>query len=329
MLVVTSPSPDTLLDLRALTAPAGPLPGSLRIVAVFPADDGERHEAAAALAGRIAGLEVRKLECLVGPDAVFRPNDCTPAFTRLAAQAAGFLFPGGADLPPALYGETTRLTTEVRTPARHRFEVSFLAHLLGRGGDGAAPLDVGLLKERPRTPVLAICLGMQTLNVARGGTLIQDIPSQVYGLQDYESITAQDRETWHRNPERFLAPDVPAKRYSVHAIRTSGEWPFPLPDGRIQVASSHHQGIARLGSGLAEAAHSLDGRVIEALTLPGMPGVLGVQFHPEYRNIRDATRRRGAPRTSGLDTPASQDFHQALWQWFGQGLVTQDSSGQS
>lgn len=329
MLVVTSPSPDTLRDLRALTAPAGPLPRSLRIVAVFPTDDVERHQAAAALVDEIAGLEVRRLDCLVDREAVFRPNDCTPTFTRLAAQAAGFLFPGGADMPPALYGQATRLTTEVRTPARHRFEVSFLVHLLGRGGDGAAPLDVGLLRNRPRAPVLAICLGMQTLNVARGGTLVQDIPSQVYGLQDFESVAAQDREARHRNPERFITPDVPTKRYSVHAIRTSGVWPFPLPDGRIQVASSHHQGIDRLGSGLADVARSLDGRVIEALTLPGMPGVLGVQFHPEYRDIREAARRREAPDTSGLDTPPSQDFHQALWRWFGQGLGTQDSSGQS
>lgn len=321
LLVVTSPSPGTLRDLAALAGPDGPLPDDLWIVALFAADDHARHRAAREAARDLGRVTVRQAACAVAPGDEFATNGCTATFEAVAATAAGFLFPGGADIPPGIYGAPTALTTEIRSPARHRFEVSLAAHLLG-DGRSTGPLGEGLLARDPGVPVLGICLGMQTLNVARGGTLVQDIPSELYGLADWESVARQDREARHRAPEPYLRPDSNAPRYTVHPVRLEGPWPFPVPAGTVEVASSHHQAVARLGRGLAVAARSTDGRVVEALVLPGRPAVLGVQFHPEYR----AVRRAGAADAPSTDAPlageASRAFHDGLWRWFGRRLAT-------
>jgi putative glutamine amidotransferase len=108
---------------------------------------------------------------------LFKRNQWTDQFKAIVNSSDGIIFTGGMDIPPALYGEKQLLLTEATTPVRNNYELSFLFHLLGGSQD---PKFVPFLESRKDYVVLGICLGCQTMNVACGGTLYQDIPSQIY-----------------------------------------------------------------------------------------------------------------------------------------------------
>ncbi|HET6306447.1 MAG TPA: gamma-glutamyl-gamma-aminobutyrate hydrolase family protein [Rhodopila sp.] len=145
-----------------------------------------------------------------------------------------------------------------------------------RGGDSETP-DLHDLQRDDTTlpliraaiargmPVLAICRGLQELNVALGGSLIQRVHAQPDRLD-------------HRG-----GPGPHEKRYGPkHAITVSGSLAGILGAERIEVNSLHGQGIDRLAEGLAVEARAPDG-TIEAVAMPGAPGwLLGVQWHPEW-----------------------------------------------
>jgi putative glutamine amidotransferase len=165
------------------------------------------------------------------------------------AQLDGVLLPGGADIPPDMYGEETAPSCKLieRTRAEYVVAVARLA------------LDGG-------KPTLGICLGAQVMNVARGGTLIQDIPSEVPGA------------LVHRGDD------------AVHEVSVvAGSRLRSIIGATAQVASSHHQAVEKLGEGLVVVARSPDG-VIEAVELPGERFVVGVQWHPEHMLDRPEQR---------------------------------------
>ncbi|MBN1819593.1 MAG: gamma-glutamyl-gamma-aminobutyrate hydrolase family protein, partial [Prolixibacteraceae bacterium] len=106
---------------------------------------------------------------------LFITNDCCDDFKTIFDNSIGIFFFGGPDIPPAVYGEENTLSV-VTDPGRHYFESSLLFHLLGGFQDkDFAPL----LENNPNYFITGFCLGMQTLNVATGGTLIQDIPAEI------------------------------------------------------------------------------------------------------------------------------------------------------
>ena len=110
-------------------------------------------------------------------DNLFGENDCTAILKRVFENSIGVFFFGGPDIPPGVYGEKNTLSV-VTDPQRHYFETTFLFQLLGGyWNEYFEPF----LKEKPKYMVTGFCLGMQTMNVATGGTLIQDIPSEIYG----------------------------------------------------------------------------------------------------------------------------------------------------
>lgn len=161
----------------------------------------------------------------------------------------GFLFSGGPDIDPAHYGEEKLSTCGSLTPARDAFEFALLAHLL-RDGVAKCP------------PILAICRGMQLVNVAFGGTLYQDLPTE-YTLR-----------ALHRQPTPSAEP--------CHTADILPDTPFSclLGLGRVPVNSYHHQAVKALAPGLAPAAYSEDD-LLEALYHPEAPFLLAVQWHPE------------------------------------------------
>lgn len=112
-------------------------------------------------------------------------------------------------------------------------------------------------------PVLAICRGLQVLNVALGGTLLMDLPTDAPSEVDHS----------------WAGPAAPDHYHEItfEPGSTIGKW-YARPT--IKVNSSHHQAIDRLGSGLRVAASAPDG-VIEAVEAPGHEWVMGVQWHPE------------------------------------------------
>lgn len=160
------------------------------------------------------------------------------------------LLTGGVDVDPAQYGETDRHPTVEIDPARDTYELALARAALERD-----------------LPVLAICRGAQVLNVAAGGTLIQDLPSAVVTTVEH---TIDE-------PKDAIAHDVVVAAHSRLAgfLRTSSTAPY-----RVAVNSRHHQAVRQPAPLFVVSATASDG-VIEAIEKPDAPFCIGVQWHPE------------------------------------------------
>jgi len=161
----------------------------------------------------------------------------------------GLLLPGGGDILPSIYGEAAHRTYAAAEPGRDDYELE----LARRAIEGNVPL-------------LAICRGIQVLNVARGGSLVQDIPDQVGGSVNHTL----------REPAVAIAHDVWITEGSL-LDRLMRE---RLDSDACPVNSRHHQALNTLGEGLTVSATAPDG-VIEAVEDPTRHFCLGVQWHPE------------------------------------------------
>ena len=178
---------------------------------------------------------------------VLLPPQLEPvALAALRARLDGLVLTGGGDLDPARFGETAHPTVSEVSPARDALELDLVGLALDRG-----------------VPLLAICRGIQVLNVALGGTLVQDIAAEL-GSPIAHSQKPPRQEPTH--PVKVLAEGT-----RLGAIVGAPE---------LSVNSFHHQAIKRLGRRLREVAWAPDG-VIEGVELDGAGFVVGVQWHPE------------------------------------------------
>jgi putative glutamine amidotransferase len=335
VLLVTHPRVRELKALRALLRHRVLAAPELYVLGVYHRDERRPYRAARAFVQRAGGesLGLLELDCPLDPARIFANNGCSATFAQLVERSVGAVFTGGPDLPPQLYGEPTQLGTNVRAPGRQRWEVSLLFHLVGGARD---PRFLPLLARRPDYPVLAICLGLQELNVAAGGTLVQDILAQRYGVRFFEDALALPADQQHRNAHRMIHPGPRVSVYAMHPIRLEGAadvWgPVVRPGGWPHVASAHHQAIKALGPGLQVVATSLDRKVVEAVRHTRFRRVLGVQFHPEARALWDpgvpARRHARHPVDNVLaralaERPRSLAFHRDLWRAFGDWLAAQ------
>lgn len=158
----------------------------------------------------------------------------------------GLILAGGSDIDPANYGEEPHPETGKTVPQRDSFEIALAQRACERD-----------------LPVLGICRGMQLLNVAFGGTLLQHLPEE-FGHEDHRRIPGSFDGSDH---------DVRLKPGSL-AARAAGE--------EVHVTKSHHhQGIAGLGDGLEVTGLSTIDDLPEAIEAPARRFVLGVQWHPE------------------------------------------------
>lgn len=157
----------------------------------------------------------------------------------------GLVLAGGADIDPRRYQAERDPRCGPPRPNRDAWEIQLARAALARG-----------------LPVLAICRGMQVLNVALGGDLIQHLPD-VVGHSGHCPVLGR-----HGKHEVVLSPD--SRIGSLLGTRPT-------------VATYHHQGLARLGSGLVAIGWAVDG-TIEAVEHAGAPWVVGVQWHPEVRD---------------------------------------------
>jgi len=181
------------------------------------------------------------------------------ALHALLGRLDGLVLTGGPDVDPARYGAARHPRSQ---PPRIQRDARELALL-----DAA---------ERSGVPVLAICRGMQLLNVARGGTLVQHLP-EVLGHNDHNPT-----------PGAFSTHNVRVEPGSC--LRGALGW-----DER-DVPTHHHQGIDRLADGLSAVAWTEDG-TIEALEDPTQAFLIGVQWHPEVdedRSVFEAFVRAAA-----------------------------------
>ena len=166
-----------------------------------------------------------------------------PEDAELSDKAVGLVLTGGGDIDPSLYGQTAHPRTHNVSARRDAFEVNLLRQALDRD-----------------LPILAICRGMQLLNVTLGGTLDQH-------LAETEGRLDHDRDRPRAEPAhgaRFAKGTVLAEIFGSHA----------------QVNSHHHQGLDEVADELEEIGWADDG-VLEAVVAPRRTWVVGVQWHPE------------------------------------------------
>lgn len=234
----------------------------------------------------LTNIALIKIEGELSPETLFKKNSCSDIFTKLFNNSNGAIFFGGPDIPPACYGEQTNLLTIITDPYRHYMELSYLFHMLGGSQDTTY---VPLLKSKPNYPILGICLGMQSINVATGGTLVQDIPTELYELTTLEQIKSSNQNQQHRNYNTNFGIDdnVTPDNYHQIAIEISSPLSGYVSNDTIHpfVLSSHHQCIEKLGRGIKVAAWSMDGKIVESITNKFFPNMLGVQFHPEVNDL--------------------------------------------
>jgi putative glutamine amidotransferase len=161
----------------------------------------------------------------------------------------GLLLTGGGDVDPSLYGETPHATYQASEPGRDEYEIALVRAAM-----------------EARIPIFAICRGMQVLNVALGGTLVQDIPSMVNGAAN------------HSVPEpRFL---IAHEVWVAKGSRLATLMAEKLEGEIIQVNSRHHQAVKKVAADWEVSGTAPDG-VIEAIEQPGDVFRLAVQWHPE------------------------------------------------
>jgi putative glutamine amidotransferase len=274
-----------------------------------------------------------KFHELVGdlhPQQLFQKNTLSDELFKIFAYSDGLILFGGDDIPPSVYNAETSLLTDIQTPFRSYLDTMAVFHLLGGWQDQSFKAYCSFF---PEFPILGLCLGYQSLNVGTGGTLFQDISSEIYGKKTVEDVIAMTRENWHDNPYDELYPEEFLSS-NMHKIKlTNGgkfvkEWGFKQED-MPYVYSSHHQSVQKLGKGITIIATSLDGKVVEAIEHTEYPNVLGVQFHPESRNLWNASKKfRFTPKdtedihllTFLENNPPSLAFHKKLWSWFTQKL---------
>jgi putative glutamine amidotransferase len=158
----------------------------------------------------------------------------------------GLMLAGGADIDPATYGAERHPQTIGCVPERDEFEIALVRRALQR--------DMALL---------GICRGMQVINVACGGTLHQHLPD-VLGHEEHRRVLGSFDGADH---DVRLAPGSLAARAAGEELHAT--------------KSHHHQGVDRVGDGLAVTGWSLIDELPEALELPGNHFALGVQWHPE------------------------------------------------
>jgi gamma-glutamyl-gamma-aminobutyrate hydrolase PuuD len=151
----------------------------------------------------------------------------------------GLVLTGGSDVDPAIYGADPHPENGPSDRARDDYESALLREALARD-----------------MPVLAICRGMQLLNVVRGGTLIQHLPNADKHRQQNGGVAVH---------EVVLAPPFD----SIYGVP------------RMQVNSRHHQAVDCLGEGLLVTARDPEDGVIEGIDLSGAQFAVGVQWHPE------------------------------------------------
>lgn len=165
----------------------------------------------------------------------------------------GLLLPGGGDVEPARYGEEPHPSLVDVEPLRDDFEIALVREARSRN-----------------LPIFAICRGLQVLNVAFGGTLVQDIPSQVPGALEHR-LAVPPHEAFALAHEVWIDKDTKLAR--LMSERLGGA-------DTCDVNSRHHQAVKQVAPNFHVSATAPDG-VIEAIEDPSLPFCLAVQWHPE------------------------------------------------
>lgn len=235
---------------------------------------------------RLIGLSAPYVQALKqsGAIPVILPPMPEEDLNRVLKTLDGVMMIGGADYPPTLYGQKTGSKTEIMDEERWRFDI-----LLAK-----------TVVEKTKLPFLGICAGCQALNISRGGSLLQDIPTKFPDMK----VAHASKEGWQ-------------KGFNKHEVRFAKLTKLKNIYGidSLNVPTSHHQCVDKTGDDLAVAATTDDG-IVEAIEMKGQRFVVGVQWHPErdfpanrdlFKNFvsaakNDAERNRKAGIENGSET---------------------------
>lgn len=196
---------------------------------------------------------VESVERAHGIPAVLTPTTTSP--DEIVDKFDGFVLTGGADVDPYEYGGRNDESIYGVNLERDQYELAIARSLIERS-----------------VPLLAICRGIQVLNVALGGTLVEHIPNE-YG----ESVIHRDKRVDH-----VLHPVSIDPKSALASI---------IGETEIECPSYHHQSVRDLASDFTVCARSDDG-VIEAIESDRYPNVIAVQWHPEYVADSDKNQQR-------------------------------------
>jgi putative glutamine amidotransferase len=205
----------------------------------------------------VNGAYIRAVQAAGGIPVLLTPHFTPEVQVALWQRLDGLVLTGGGDIEPSRFGEEGHPTVDEVSPARDDLELGLTRR--------AVTEDV---------PLFAICRGIQVLNVALGGTLVQDIPSE-----------------W---PNALTHAQSAPRHAATHAVKIMGEGTHlgrVLGALEVEVNSLHHQAIKQLGDGLREVAWAPDG-IVEGVEMPGEGRfVVGVQWHPEELVTHDQAAR--------------------------------------
>lgn len=205
----------------------------------------------------LRGRYIRAIEELGGTPLILPLVAAQAARRRLLDRVDGLLLTGsGPDLPPRLYGERQRYPFPLISERRADFELELVHQARARD-----------------LPLLGICGGMQTVNVACGGSLFQDIPSQVRQALEHRQKTKATRLSH--------AVAISPKSLLKKIVRQT----------TLMVNSSHHQSVKTVAPSLKATAVAPDG-IIEAIESPAHRFLLAIQWHPEFLFERHTAHRR-------------------------------------
>jgi len=208
---------------------------------------------------RTSFLDLAYAECVKDAGGIplhFPPLPADEFIQEIIPLIDGLVLTGGADINPSYYREEISAPVVLSPDQRTDFDLALFQAALSGG-----------------KAILAICHGMQIVNVALGGTLYQDIPTQVPGVIEH----------------RGKKDSSPA----LHGVTVeAGSRLAGIMGGtlRFEICSIHHQAVKDLGRDLRVIARSSDG-IIEGIEFPGHPKIIGVQWHPEKDSQSEATRR--------------------------------------
>ncbi len=220
---------------------------------------------------RFAEVQTNYTEAILkaGGIPVLLPPMPPASLEEVVHELSGIMLIGGSDYHPASYGEQIHDTVQAMDSEREEFDRRLVDKVL----------------KQTKLPILGICAGCQLLNIILGGTLIQDIKS-----------TLPESKVEHKNNPK---PEVEGHRQHAVRIESGSMLAKFYSSSRVNVPTSHHQAVDRIGDGLAAVAFS-DDDIIEAIELSGRPFTIAVQWHPERDFITNENLFGGFIRASLL-----------------------------
>lgn len=202
---------------------------------------------------------ITAIEAAGGAPLLLPPGLGERSLRAIFARLDGLLLSGGGDVDPAWFGEAPHPALTEINPDRDRIELTLARWAVAE-----------------EKPILAICRGIQVFNVALGGSLVQDIPSQLPAALQHMLDGARVSRDTIAHPVQV---EPGSRLHQALGVEQTG------------VNSWHHQSVKQVATGLRVSARSPDG-VIEGVELPGHRFAVGVQWHPEWLTDRQPEMRR-------------------------------------